>query len=165
MKPIVIIFLLMICSVCIVNAKLYKWVDENGVTHYSNTVPPNTEQVETKAELKNDSTDYHSNNDLNKVINSYKMDNLRQDQDKKKNYKYKSSTKNEEMADYYEHRIKEEEENVNQYREDLRIVERESYSDSRRHNERVRTYESRFNRAKMELERVKTKYRKAKYGQ
>lgn len=145
------------------NAQLYKWVDENGVTHYSNTAPPDSHQVETRTEAKGDpSPGSHS---LDDVLDSYKRD---EEEDRKYNSQQaaeppESSEENGHTADYYAHRIKLQEARVRHCEDELKAVKRESFSNSIARNRRVRRYEYRLEKARLELERLQAKYRQAKY--
>ena len=158
MKPSIILMLLVFFCAPTASAKLYKWVDENGVTHYSNVAPSDEHQVETNEEAKgSDSPGSHS---LDNVIDSYKRDGVGQDQSPSK--RSQPSGKSDRMADFYANRIKQEEATVKQREADLKAVKKESYSDAQSHKEKVRYYESRLERARIELERVKSEYKKAK---
>lgn len=146
--------------VCPVSAKLYKWVDENGVAHYSNTAPPQSAEVETQAEAKGDASP--GSHSLDNVLDSYRKDQIGHDERPAK--RSQPSGKSDSMADYYANRIKQEKATVEDREADLDAVKRESYSNAQDHKEKVRYYKSRLEKARLELERVKAEYQKAKYG-
>jgi len=156
--------LLLVCVALIFNsgvvdAKLYKWVDENGVTHFSNTAPPQDEtEVHTKGEVKSSGPDPSHSPGIEKVLKSYKQDQLRDkadDIEKRKNRRQKSSSSS--MAGYYEKQLKKEKIELESRKQKLKDVQRESYSDQQAHREKVRYYEDRVRRSELEIERYQLK--------
>ena len=96
MRTYIVFLAIYVCLIGIANAKLYKWVDENGVTHYSNTAPPQSAQVETSAEAQGE-TSSSSPQSMDSVIRSYKMDALEHDREKTRQRSKKPSGKSEKM--------------------------------------------------------------------
>lgn len=45
-----LILVLLLLAATNVNARIFKWVDENGVTHYSETQPPKQKAIEVQAQ-------------------------------------------------------------------------------------------------------------------
>ena len=170
-RKFIVLFLVLICMVLIcVNistAKLYKWVDENGVTHFSNTAPPQDENdVQAQGEVKNSGSGNSYSPGIDHVINSYRRDNLQHDLDKaqriREHQRSKSGGGSGGMADYYKGRLEDAKAEVELRREKLTSVERESYSDYQSHNERVRYYKGRLKDAELDVERYKRKYENSK---
>ena len=124
------------------NAELYKWVDENGVTHFSNTLPPANSEVETKAEAKSNHSIQTSSGNLNEVLNSYRNDAISDDiNNAKRKLSNKSSYKNNHRSkERNSRKIKDLQREVDYYKQKLRDVERESYSDLNEHQENIRFY-------------------------
>ena len=154
--------ILMLCLATPSNAKLYKWVDENGVTHFSNVAPSEEHQVETNEEAQGNPES--GSQGLDNVLKSYKEDESKHAIKEREKRTFKKSGKSEGMADYYADRIKDEEARVRDREADLEIVKKESYSDAKKHKDRVRYYERRLEKARVDLESVKAKYKKAKFG-
>jgi len=171
MKPFIICMMMVACLICsgsTVNADLYKWVDADGVKHFTNTPPPSAEQVESAPETKSKVSYRNNNAELDEMINSYKRDELQQSINKskresEKKYNSKIRKNKESSANYYEKRVKQKEETVRNYSEDLEKVKRERYSDSNRHEENVQYYESRLKQAEIDLEYYQKEYKNAKY--
>jgi hypothetical protein len=157
----IVVCLILICTIA--SAKLYKWVDENGVTHYSNTAPPESSNVETLVETEADHSPGSHN--LDSVLESYKRDDIEQAREESIKQAPKSFGQNDRLADYYEHKIKEQEAKIKVLEAEFRDVKRESFSDSISRNKRVRRYEYRLERAKLDLEHWKSEYKRAKYGE
>ena len=145
-------------------AKLYKWVDENGVAHYSNVAPPADQEVQTNEEAQGSAPVKSGSSGMDQLLDSYEREARRQEIEKPRNTRKNKPNKNEDLADYFKNRIEEEKEELRVRREELNDVERESYSDGRQHKKRVRNYKSRVKKAELELVRVKGEYKKAKYG-
>lgn len=161
MQSIILNILLVFFFALSADAALYKWVDEKGVTHYSNTAPPEAEQVETRTESKGRSSP--GSHDLGDVIESYRRDgkNIKQASPRTS----KPSEKSESRADDYAARIKKQEIKISDIEADLRSVKREAYTDYNYHHKKVRRYENRLEKAEIELERLKAEYRRARYGE
>jgi len=154
----VVACLVLICSIAY--AKLYKWVDENGVTHYSNTAPPQSSEVETKEEVKGHHSPATGSQDLDDVLDSYREDRLDHAIEKRRGRSSGPSGKSDRLANYYEARLKKQEIRISDIETDLNEAKRESYSDSDRHKKKVRRYESRLEKAKIELDRLKAEYQR-----
>lgn len=123
------------------NAELYKWVDANGVTHFSNTLPPANSEVETKAEAKSNHSIQTSSGNLNEVLNSYRNDAISDDiNNVKRKLSIKSSYKSTDRTERNSRKIKDLQREVDYYKQKLRDVERESYSDLNEHQENIRFY-------------------------
>jgi predicted RNase H-like nuclease (RuvC/YqgF family) len=161
MKPIVLSIVVFFGFALSADAKLYKWVDENGVPHYSNTAPPEAGQVETRVESEGSSSP--GSHDLGDVIESYRRDGV----EPKKEFPRisKPSGKSESRADDLAARIRKQEVRISDIEADLTNAKRETYTDYNYHKKKVRRYESRLEKAEIELERLKTEYKRARYGE
>jgi hypothetical protein len=163
------VWVAIICLVGVADAKLYKWVDENGVTHFSNTAPPQEEvEVHTKAEANSAGTENGLSPGLDSVIDSYRQDELRDKADEvEKRYERtrRSSRNDQSKINLYETRVKRDEVNLEQLREELKQVERASYSDSEMHKAKVQRYRTRVRKAELELEEDRIKLERARGGQ
>ena len=78
-------------------AQSYKWVDQDGVTHYSNTAPRLSVQAETHAEAKVGPSG--STNDLSDVLESYQLYEIHHRRNDRSNTRSKPTGKGETMAD------------------------------------------------------------------
>lgn len=166
MKHFAICMMVVACWVCTASAELYKWVDEDGVTHFSNVAPPMDEQVQTKNEVKGATPVNTSSPGIDHVINSYKRDALQHEIDEtKKRLRHGTSNKNSSRFDLYEGWIKQDKETIRIRREELKDVQRESYSDSHKHKAKIRYYENRVKDAEFELEKDQRRLERAKSGQ
>jgi len=140
------------------NAELYKWVDENGVTHFSNTLPPANGEVETKAEAKSNHSIQTSSGYLNEVLNSYRNDAISDDiNNVKRKLSNKSSYKNTDRTERNSRKIKDLQREVDYYKQKLRDVERESYSDLNEHQENIRFYKKKVADYQSLLESAKSR--------
>ena len=158
MKIITLCLIMFFYFVCIVTAQLYKWVDKEGVTHYSNKRPVTTNSVETKSEIKSNPSSKRNREELNQLIQSYKNSSLKTDNIDSQD-RYKSPNKpSKERLEYYEKQIKERERVVNQYSDDLNGVKRKPHKDYRSHKKKLKYYEDRYERARLDLEETKQEY-------
>ncbi|MFA7186223.1 MAG: DUF4124 domain-containing protein [Victivallales bacterium] len=158
MKPFIVSMLMVLGLICAANAELYKWVDENGVKHFSNTPPSDSEEVESAIETKNESSDVESSGKIDEALKNYRQDNMQQRLNDAGKYKSKTPKASKDLADYYEHRMKQNEQTLQERRRDLQDVRRESYSDPDYHKRKVERYEERLKRAEIESEYSKKKY-------
>ncbi|BBO86632.1 hypothetical protein DSCO28_71980 [Desulfosarcina ovata subsp. sediminis] len=149
-----------------VSAELYKWVDENGVAHYSNVAPPADQDASVKVESKGGAMPAAGkSNNLGDVLKSYKKDEIKNKLDDiEKRSNRSGSKKSDTMADYYDSKIKRLEIRLQDAKEDLKKVERESYSDARYHNEKVESRKKRVRNLEFEINEAIQKYQEAKYG-
>ena len=144
--------------VCVANAELYKWVDENGVKHFSNTPPSDADEVESAIETKNESSDFESSGKIDEALKNYRQDNMQQRLNDAGKYKSKTPKTSKSSTDYYEYRMKQDEQTVKERRKDLQDIRRESHSSPEQHQKRVKYYEERLKRAEIESEYSKKKY-------
>lgn len=155
------------CIVSVADAKLYKWVDANGVTHYSNVVSPQNEgTVHSGAEAE---SSHHSNTNLKgleNVLDSYKKDGLTLDSDtmvEAPNRRTSDSGEadkqyHKKKAAYYKHELEGEQLDLKAQQGKLDRYKRKSYSDARHHKEIVRNYEDSVIRSKNRIEKLKHEY-------
>lgn len=162
MKNLLISIALILVFVGISHAKLYKWVDGDGVTHYSNTAPPQDENIsaETKNEVVNSTPDNYERKDLDHVINSYKMDSLEDKKDEIEKLDKKSkSNKIDNILEKHNLECKKHiahlEFQLKMNQERLRNVDRETYSDKRKHDKDVRFQEEMVDKYESLLEEAK----------
>lgn len=161
-----IVFLFFLCLPGLTEAKLYKWVDENGVTHFSNTAPPQDTTVHTRDEVKGAASAINNSGGLDQVLHDYKKDSLQNDIDEfEKRSKTRSGSQNNRSIDLYEGWVNRDKETIKRRKEELDDVERESYSDSQAHNAKIRYYENRVKDAELELEKDQRRLERAKNGQ
>ncbi len=159
MKAITICFVLIISFVGTVNAQIYKWVDEKGITHYSNKRPPTMKDVETKSEIRNEQPNDRSTKEFDKLLNSYRNGSLPKPASNQQKTKFKSQNiPDQDRLQYFENRIKQREKIVHRYKDDLRDVKRTPHKDYRSHKKRLRYYEDRLEHAQMDLEEAQNNY-------
>lgn len=165
MKLLIVYVMIVACWAGTVSADLYKWVDENGVTHFSNVAPPTDQQAQTKVEVKGAAPINRSSPGIDRVINSYKRDALQYEiEETKKRLRRGPLNKNSSRLDLYERWIKRDKETIRIRREELKDVKRESYRDSKEHKIKVRYYENRVKDAELELEEDRRRLERAKSG-
>lgn len=142
------------------SAELYKWVDEDGVAHFSNVAPPKDEDVSVSHELRGRPSTYHTPG-MNKVLESYQRESTppqyggsagknKYDQDKIK---------------YYADQVKRCEDRVTRYRDRMNEIKRTPYKDSRSHKDRLERHERWLNDAQRDLDEARSEYGKAMAGQ
>jgi len=78
MKLFIISMLMVFSLICSANTELYKWVDQNGVKHFSNTPPSDADQVESAIETKNESSDFESSGKIDEALKNYRQNNLQE---------------------------------------------------------------------------------------
>jgi len=161
-----IVFLFFLCLPGLANAKLYKWVDENGVTHFSNTAPPQDTAVHTRDEVKGSASAIDNSGGLDQVLHDYKKDSLQYDLEKlEKRSKNRSGSSNNRSIELYEGWVERDKEILKRRKGDLNDVKRESYSDSRKHDAKIRRYENRVKDAELELEKNQRRLERVKADQ
>ena len=145
-----------------VQAELYKWVDDNGVTHFSNTAPPKHAQAEIKTEVKGN-THHAPDNSLNDVLDNYREQNRQDAYDKKvraieDRYDEKRKAKNEELKAKYKRLINDRERDVQRWKDRLNDVKKERYSDKKAHDRKVQHCQDMLADYQSALERLKARY-------
>jgi len=107
-------------------AKLYKWVDENGVTHFSNTAPPQGEvDVQSRGEVKGSGPVNNRSTGIDHVINSYKQDELRdRNHEIKERFRDRIKSSNQSQIELYKKWVERDKITLKQCQDDLRRVER-----------------------------------------
>ena len=151
----------------VADAKLYRWVDENGVSHYSNVAPPqNKENVHAGAEAQSSTSSGSSSKGLETVLDSYKQDGLtleseaaekaaqRTSVDRKKSDRQYHKKK----AAYYKHELEGEQLDLKARQEKLDRYKRRSYTDAQHHKKMVQIYEDHVIQSKHRIEQLKHEY-------
>lgn len=171
MKMITQIFIYMTLFVCFtipVNAAMFHWVDDDGVSHFSNVAPPDKVKIEKKAEVKSKyipqstkpSTSDSAINRYKKALLHYQKTSPVQTRQDAPSKTTKSSSSG--MHDYYKMMVEKYERRVETCKEDLDEVKREAYKDPQWHRKKVQRRENRLADVKAELERYKKKYSETK---
>jgi hypothetical protein len=159
MKAVIICILAALCWVCTVDARLYKWVDEEGVTHYSNKRPTTMHQVETESEIRSGQSNKKYNKKLDRLLNSYEKDSFQEKVINSDSNTYESTiTPDKNRLQYLKNRISHREKIVHRCKDDLIDLKRTPYKDYRSHKNRLRYYEDRLEHAKFELNEAKRQY-------
>ena len=168
MRVAILFILISVSFALTANADIYKWIDENGVTHYSNTPPPADVQgyIERLKEVSGTPVN-HGNPGIDRVIQSYKQDNLQGETGSAGEPPADNSAQgsNTEMTDYYRHQADRYQMQIDDYEDRLESIKRESYTDSRRHRARIERWEKYIREASFERDVYLEKYRKATQGQ
>lgn len=148
------------------HAKLYKWVDENGVTHFSNVAPPSDQEHQVKEEAKSKSRSTPRSPGMDQVINSYKMDAI-EDGSTTADRKYDRNKKeiNKEYAAKFKRLMEDRKRDVEHWKDKLSDAKRESYSDQQEHENKIRHYEKMVSDYQSLYEEAEAEYRKHLYGQ
>lgn len=158
MKSFIVSILMVVGLICTANAELYKWVDENGVKHFSNTPPSDADEVESAIETKNESSDFESSGKIDEALKNYRQDNMQQRLNDAENYKSRTQNANKSLGDDYEYYIKRKEGRIRLLRENLRDLRRERHRDPDSHQKMVKYHERLIKQAESELENSKKKY-------
>ena len=159
MKVITLCLVTIICFVYTANAQLYKWVDEEGVTHYSNKRPVTMKNVETRQETQSNQPHNKNNKKLDHLLNSYRTEAIQENvKTSQSNGNKTSKSFDQEKFEYYENRIKNKEKIVHRYSDDLRDVKRKPHKDYRSHKKKLRYYEDRLQHAQIDLEDAQREY-------
>ncbi len=159
--------LLILVSVCLagpVVAKMYKWVDENGVTHFSNTAPPQDTEVQATEEAVGRAVDT-SPQDLDQVLRSYKKDEIGDKYDKVRNQlEQKRSKINKSAAKKYARMVENYQRDVDYWKQRLDEAERESYSDKSEHLKKIRHCKKMLADYQSLLQQAKSNHQEYAYG-
>jgi hypothetical protein len=145
---------------------MYKWVDENGITHYSNKRPKTNQKVEVSREFKYRDTGQQRNNHLDDVLKEYKEDEyqLKSRFSSTTTKKSRLTSKND-LTEYYENKIREQEKLVKKYDWDLQLLKRKPYSSSsyKSRKQQLKRYEDRLESARKNLDNTIMEFEIYKY--
>jgi hypothetical protein len=144
MKNFIIYMLISSFLVCPAYAGLYKWVDENGVTHFSNTAPPkSSDQVETVSEIQsveNQATDVSNDAPVTGEVNPAKVE-------------------------FYKGYMEKWEKLLKQYRNELEDIKQESHIDQVEQKQKLEEKNEQIQLAERKMYMYKRQYEKALKGQ
>ena len=137
MKTAMILLTIVFLIPIITNAKMYKWVDDNGVTHFSNVAPPKDQKVETKTETEGDPAAAGSSQGLEKVLKSYRRDSIQDRLDSPRSRRSSTSRSAKSVRDYerWAEKLKRD---VAHWEQRLHDAQRESYSNKQKHENKIR---------------------------
>ena len=162
MKKLTIACLAIIFSATVANAELFKWVDEDGVTHFSNTAPPQNVQAEVKHETKVSDSPTTNSEGLEEVLDEYRKETALDEKPvSKRSSRREPSRASDATIARLKRSVERFERDVDKWKDKLDQVKRESYSDKRRHDNNVSHCEKMLADYESLLEDARASYRKA----
>lgn len=144
------------------HAELYKWVDADGVTHYSNTAPPQEESVETTQEAKGSRPANVNRNGLSDVLQQYKED--IPSEHRSSSSGRSNSMVDEAAAERYASMIEMRKHDVDYWGDRLDKAKRASYSNKDQHERDIRYCEKMLEDYRYLLQEAQDGYNRAKFG-
>jgi hypothetical protein len=145
MKNFIIYMLISAFLVCPAYADLYKWVDENGVTHFSNTAPPkSSDQVEIESEIHSVDVENQATNVSNDAPGANEV--------------------NPAKVEFYKRYMEKWDKLLSQYQNELEEIKRETNIDQQEHEQKLEEKNEQIRKAKIKSYFYKKLYENAMNG-
>jgi hypothetical protein len=145
------------------HAKMYKWVDENGVTHYSNIAPPaDHDKFHTREEARGRPVAPDRSPGLDHVLKSYEMEAMEEEPEAAGKAVDRKTKSNASAKDRYADKIEKYKREVEYWEEKLEDAKRESYTDRKKHKQNIRRCEKKLADYRARLRNAERNYRQSR---